>query len=352
MANLNDKFPTPRTPLADDWMYTVKVDGSEDGKSPISDINKLGADASKNLIIDGQFNHWDEGTSHTVSGYGSATMWAFAQVATTSPLMSRGEFPLGTENPKYFLNSQNNGITDTVIGLFTVYQKLPILRKISGKKITINFDAFGASGAGTIGVRVEQFFGTGGGESSPVSTSQEVSISGSGFENRTVTLDIPDISTKNIGANDDPYVALYFDIQVGSSYNIGYSLNPTYTGTLQISNVSLVEGTTAFSGPFPSAEEERARINYYYRKFAITGRWRSINIGDIFNTAQSFSAMITSPAFALSNGPDTAEASINAPIVVVSHDSTQTSIRFELTSSAAGADCYSIFKRVTLDSRL
>lgn len=47
-----------------------------------------------NLIIDGNFDHWFEGTSQTSAGYGSDTMWNNSNVGTTK-IHSRQTLALG-----------------------------------------------------------------------------------------------------------------------------------------------------------------------------------------------------------------------------------------------------------------
>lgn len=225
----------------------------------------VSADELNNLIIDGQFNHWDEGTSFTSSGY-TATMWRGGTAAVTSPTFDQRSFTLGQtdvpDSPKYYMEFGAASM-DAAASSNNLHQKVKDVTKLSGKTVTFSFWAKG-SVSGSIAVRSRQDFGTGGSPSSAVNIEGELVSITTSWAKYTVQITFPSVSGKTLGTNNDDYYMVIIERYLGTNYTGFYpsDINPTYSGTLSIANVALVEGTTAFAegSAWPTAEQERERI--------------------------------------------------------------------------------------------
>jgi hypothetical protein len=210
-------------------------------------------DASKNLIIDGQFNHWDEGTSFTVDGY-SSTVWRFSEGGGAATI-TRQAFTLGQtdvpDNPKYFLQHDQ---TSNGTGVEILSQRLINSTRFSGEALTQGFYAKVSSGTLDVTPAIRQNFGTGGSPSAEVETQASAAVTlTTSWQFFSTTITLPSVSGKTLGSNNDDYLEFVLLADDAAT-----------TFTAQLANISDVQGPTAFAGPWPTAEEERSRINPFF----------------------------------------------------------------------------------------
>ena len=97
--------------------------------------------AHENLIIDGDFNFWYEGTSQTSSGYGSDTMYANLHSGSTKTV-SRQAFTLGQtdvpHNPRYYSRTVVTSVAGASNYVIKII-KLEDVRRLSAKSISVSF---------------------------------------------------------------------------------------------------------------------------------------------------------------------------------------------------------------------
>ncbi len=236
--------------------------GSGDTSLPTS-----GAFMFRNKLINGNFDIWQRSTSQTGSGYGSADRWNCNNNGSTKTA-SLQSFTLGQTNvpgnPKYFMRhvvSSVAGVGNYVI----MFQPIEGVNTFSGKTITLSFWAK-ADANKNIAVELSQYFGSGGSPSAEVSGigSQLVSLTTS-WTKYSLTVNIPSTSGKTIGTNNDDYLRPIFWFNAGSNFNVRAANLGQQSGTFDISQVQLEEGTvsTSFEERHISIELQMC-YRYYY----------------------------------------------------------------------------------------
>lgn len=235
-----------------------------------------------NMLIDGKFDFWFEGTSHSSTGYGSATMWKLWMNQATGSL-SQQEFAQAQtdvpNNPTYFARSDFTSVSN-VSEYFTLLQNIEGVEQNSDKKVTLSFYAK-ADAPITIATEFRQDFGTGGTPSDNVTgigvEHYDLTTSWQKFQ---TTVSIPSISGKSLGTdNNDKLVVAFWFTQGGDYSDRGLTVG-TQSGIIDIANVKLEEGSVTTEGGWLSTDQEYLRTCRYYlksTKLGITetnsGRW-------------------------------------------------------------------------------
>jgi hypothetical protein len=182
----------------------------------------------ENRIINGAFDFWQRGTSHSTNGYGSADRWSLSFSGGTVT-MSRQAFTLGdtlgSNNPTYFLRQTVSGQTlSTQNAVFA--QAIEGVRSYAGQTITILGWARRSSGSGNMAVECYQFMGSGGSPSSDVPAIGVTTVTlTESFAPFVVTMNIPSISGKTLGTNNNDQLALNFWTSAGSGSNFNARSN-------------------------------------------------------------------------------------------------------------------------------
>jgi len=252
------KIAKPASPSTDDYL---RYNGSEWINYPLA-VN------TGNSIIDGNFNIWWEGISQTSSGYGSDTMWRNEHSGSTKT-HSRQSFVLGQTDvpgePTYFSRT----VVSSSIGAANYVrktQRMESVRKHAGKTVTISFYAK-ADAVKDIAIELVQNFGTGGTPSPQVTaigvTKKTLSTT---FEKYSLTVSIPSISGKSLGTNDDDYLELVIWFDAGTSYDGRTGTLGQQSGTFDMSQVKLEDGTVATSFEYEDQSVLREHVNRYYIK--------------------------------------------------------------------------------------
>ena len=220
----------------------------------------------RNRIINGNFDIWQRSTS-TTFGAGTAYVadrWNCGGAASTT--VSRQAFTLGQTDvpnePKYYLqsawtaNSQN----------YEVAQKIEGVRTLAGQKATVSFWIKRSSGTIGLGARLVQYFGTGGSPSATVITSLGTPTLTTSWQKLTYTVDVPSISGKTIGSNNDD--SLWFSLQV----------NNANTGTIQLAQVQVEKGNYATDFDHRTYGDELAKCQRYFHRIE-AGNGHVVGIG-------------------------------------------------------------------------
>lgn len=214
--------------------------------------------ALRNLLINGGFQFWQRATTQTTNAYGSDDRWQNTHFGSTKT-HSQQAFALGQTavpgEPQFFSRT----VVTSSAGAGHVVakqQRLEGVRTLAGRNARVSFWAK-ADASRQMAIDFLQRFGTGGSPSADVSGigAQKFSLSTS-WQRFTATVAIPSISGKTLGtgANDCVEFTLWFD--AGSSFNARTAALGQQSGTFDIANVQIEEGTeeTAFEARPPGLE--------------------------------------------------------------------------------------------------
>ena len=179
----------------------------------------------KNVIINGDFDIWQRGTSFTGSKY-TADRWDVVVSGTGTTTTTQQAFTLGQTDvpnePKYYLRIAKSSGVSGASGGDVLTQKVESVRTFAGQTATLSFYAK-ASESTTIDFFLKQHFGTGGSPSADVDqTPTGVSVTTS-WQKFTVTQAFPSISGKTIGSNNDDYLELIMRIDNGSDASVDFA---------------------------------------------------------------------------------------------------------------------------------
>ena len=200
----------------------------------------------RNGFINGNFDIWQRATSQSVSGYGSADRWQLALTGSTA-VMSRQTHTLGQtdvpNNPTYFLRAVVTSVANANnLALFR--QNIENVSRFAGQTVTISFYAK-ADAAKPISVEATQSFGTGGSPSAAVTGVGVKTTLSTAWARYTVQLAIPSIAGKTIGTNGDDYLQINFWLDAGSSFNTRTNTLGQQSGTFDISQIQIEQGSSA-----------------------------------------------------------------------------------------------------------
>jgi hypothetical protein len=220
--------------------------------------------AGKNKIINGDFRVWQRGNSFSLST-GATTFgpdrwfWVMPGGTTVSrQSFTPGSAPVPGHEGQFYVNT-----TLTANGQnYEMGQRVEDVRTFAGQRVTLSFWARSTAGVQPLGYALFQHFGTGG---SPSSMAQATEVTGSGpytpsasWQRYSYTFDLPSISGKTIGTNNDSYL-LVRPMQFTST---------TTNTSVDIWGVQLEAGSVAtpFSTATGTIQDELAACQrYYYR---------------------------------------------------------------------------------------
>jgi hypothetical protein len=292
--------------------------------------------APKNLIINGGFDVWQRATSQTSASYGSDDRWRNAQNGSTKA-HSRQALGLGNTNvagsPRYFSRTVVTSVAGA--GNFTIKtQRLEDVSKTAGKTVTVTFWAKADAGK-DIALELFQHFGSGGSPSSNVYvTSQTVSLTTS-WAKHSLTFDVPSVSGKTRGTNENDYLAVQFWFDAGSSFNSRTNTLGQQSGTFDIARVSLCEGdVTALDDPFEERTygEELALCQRYFTQMLIMHRFPATAASQMGGSNITFSTtMRAAPSLTFLSNSYT-----NNVVAVFLSQVTTSGAIFELQAQLAG----------------
>jgi hypothetical protein len=224
----------------------------------------------RNKIINGNFDIWQRGTS-LGSGTGArylADRFVNASVVSTYTV-SQQSFSNGQadvpNNPSYFHRTVVSSVAGN--GNYANFATtIESVKNLAGKTATLSFYAK-ADSSKSISIEFIQEFGTGGSPSSQVTGIgvQKLNLTSS-WQKFTVTANIPSIAGKTIGTNNNDYLAVAFWFDAGSDYNSRTNSLGQQSGTFDIAQVQLEEGSVATPFELRTIGTELALCQRYYEK--------------------------------------------------------------------------------------
>jgi hypothetical protein len=172
--------------------------------------------AGKNKVINGDFNIWQRGTSFAMStGVATYTADRMRSVMPSGATISRQTFTPGTapvagyEGQFYF-----NAVITSNAQNYEHGQFIENARTFAGQTVTFSFWARSTVGAQPMNVSMFQNFGTGGSPSSQVTISATSGTTPytptSSWVRYIYTFDVPSVSGKTFGTNNDSYLWVRF----------------------------------------------------------------------------------------------------------------------------------------------
>jgi hypothetical protein len=219
----------------------------------------------RNRIINGNFDIWQRGTSFSTQGY-TSDRWQLFITGTTCTL-SRQAFTLGqTEvplEPTYF----NRAAVTSSAGasnLCLVSQRIEDVRTLAGQDATVSFYAK-ADAAKPIALELTHFFGSGGSPSATVATigSQKFNLTTS-WQKFTATISIPSISGKTLGSDNNSRLQINLWLDAGSGLNANTDSLGQQSGTFDIAQVQVEQGSVATPFEARPIGVERSLCERYY----------------------------------------------------------------------------------------
>ena len=198
----------------------------------------------KNFIINGGFDIWQRGTSQTTHGYGSSDRWVnfnTGSTKTTSMQITNKTEPFNSI--KFCRN-----VVSSVAGAGNavgIQQRIEWVNTLHNKTCTLSFYAK-ADTTKNIAIDFVQYFGSGGTPSAIIEgiSATKIQITSS-WAKYTITANIPSIFGKSAGTdgNDSFWVRFWFD--AGIDFNTRTNSLGQQSGTFDIAQVQLEEGSVA-----------------------------------------------------------------------------------------------------------
>jgi len=242
----------------------------------VTDANTLGGQipdfysgrTMKNKLINGNFDIWQRGNTQTVSGYGSDDRWYNGSSGSTK-VHSQQAFTLGQVevpgNPTYFSRTVVTSVAGT--GNYCCKtQAIESVVTVSGKTVTLSFWAK-ADSIKSIGVEFLQCFGGGGSPSSTISGigTSVINLTAS-WKKYTVSAQIPSVLGKTLGTYNSDFLQVGFWFDAGTSLATRTNSLGQQSGTFDIAQVQLEEGSVATTFESRHIQQEIALCQRYYEK--------------------------------------------------------------------------------------
>lgn len=225
----------------------------------------------RNKLINGNFDIWQRGTSQTAAGYFSADRWNNSHVGS-SKTVSRQAFSVGQNvvsgNPTFFMRTVVTSVTGST-NYVVASQRIEDVTLFSGSQLTVTFWAK-ADANRNIATEHYQSFGTGGSPSADVTgISPQTFALTTSWQKFSYVINVPSVSGKTLGTNNDDYFQLMFWFDGGSSFNSRNNSLGQQSGTFDIARVSIVDGdATGENDPFSFRhyQQELALCQRYYEQ--------------------------------------------------------------------------------------
>jgi len=230
--------------------------------------------AGKNKIINGDF-YWNQRnfTSVTTSATYCFDRFRLSQgggtVTTTPQTFSPGAAPVAGYEARNFCQTVVSGQTGGS-ELASLIQNIEDVRTFAGQTVTFSFWIRVTSGSANISVELSQFFGTGGSPSSSVNTGSLKKAITTSWARYSFTLNVPSISGKTIGTNNDDCVTARVWFSAGPNFDsrsdsLGIQNNTFQTWGWQVEAGNVM---TPFQTASGSIGGELALCQRYFNRFS------------------------------------------------------------------------------------
>ena len=208
----------------------------------------------RNYLINGNFDKWDYATSQTASAYGSDNRWLNEHNGSskTHLQVACGDAERALFNAMYFSRNQVSSSSGST-NFITKDQKIENVNLLAGKTVTLSFWAKADTNR-NIAIEFVQYFGTGGSPSAGISGigSQLVALTTT-WKKFSITVTIPSIVGKTLGTDgvQTTYTALFIWLDAGSGLNNRTANLGQQSGTFDIAQVKIEDGSVATTGWHP-----------------------------------------------------------------------------------------------------
>lgn len=272
------KLTTARTiSMTGDVIGSASFDGSADISIPCTVSGGGGGGGSggwKNYLINGDFDVWQRGTNFNPVGPNAirytADRWQVSDAGEAFQITRNASSTFLSpipDAPNQYIQA-NMTTAAAGAGNFTVIdQKIPGLRKFSGKTLTLSFWVAGNTGR-PISSELIAEYGTGG---SPGATVTGLAINKTGnltttITKVTVTATMPAF-TGTYGTNGDDGLRVRFWLSAGSNYDSRTNtLGQMTTGVVVLTRVQLEAGSSATAADLRPYALELAMCQRFYEK--------------------------------------------------------------------------------------
>lgn len=224
----------------------------------------------RNAIINGDFRINQRGfSSVTTNGTYGFDRWRVGVGGNGTTTYSPVTFTPGnaisgyepTTHARIVTTGQSTSAVNSIL-----LQPIEDVRNFAGQTITISFWAKANSGTPKVAVELDQQFGTGG--STRVTTYvNQVTLSTS-WARYSVTVTVPSISGKTVGA--DSYLGLFLWVSAGTDFSARTNSLGIQTNTFDFWGVQVEKGTVATPFEQRTVQTELALCQRYYLK-EVTG---------------------------------------------------------------------------------
>ena len=217
--------------------------------------------SNRNVLINGNFDVWQRGTSGSSTVFFVADRWKNFGIGSSNSV-SQQTFIVGQtdvpDEPQFFHRSVVTSSAG-VGNLALTQQRIEDVRTFAGKTVTLSFWAK-ADSSKNIAVEFSQVFGAGGSAGVYGIGVQTCNLT-SAWQKFTVTASLPSVSGKTIAASSS--LDLDFWMDAGSDYNSRTNSLGQQSGTFDIAQVQLELGDTATPFEHRSYGQELALCQRY-----------------------------------------------------------------------------------------
>lgn len=254
------------------WIQTLA--GFTPTANGLTSINSGPLRGFTNQLINGNFDIWQLGTAaFTGTGY-FPDMWRYGAVGNTHSA-TRGSFvsgdalfdpTAGNVPAPFFLQDAITSVANVAnYSLWTSF--IEDVRRLAGKTVTVSFWARAAAGTPSIGVNLNQFFGTGGAPSAAVGTSGQAVTLSTTWTKYSRQFTLGSMSGKTLGTTANTSATeLNFWLDAGSNFSGQSGGIGQATKTVSIAQVQLEIGSTASMFEWRNPQVELALAERYYWK--------------------------------------------------------------------------------------
>lgn len=296
VASSGDFKADGTVPMTDD------LDMGGNGLVDVVSINGGQIAGFRNIIINGNFDIWQRGTS--LSGFGYlADRWQ-VQGAGSTFVQSRQTFALGQTDvprePEYF----HRTVVTSVAGAanYAVFvQRIEDVRTFAGQNVVLSFWAK-ANASKNACVEFVQLFGSGGSTQVNVSPSNTIALTTS-WQKFTVTKSIPSISGKTIGSDNNDCFIFHLWLDAGSNFNARLNSLGQQSGTFDIAQVQLEAGDNATPFEHRSIGQELALCQRYYETGTLKNYRTGMETGYLVASMTFRSVKRAAPSLVFSGAP-------------------------------------------------
>ena len=311
----------------------INANSITDDSITVDQIADTAVHGRRNRIINGDFQVWQRGTSSTTAGYSTADRFASAS-QNGAATFSQQSFTLGqTDVPGeprfYYRHNQTTAATDYHPN---IQQKIEGVRTLAGQTITLSLYAK-ASKSLTLKTNMAQNFGYGGSPSAGNTFVSAVTIGTltTSWQRITYTVDVPSISGKTLGTNNDDRLEVYLQ----------FPMSDTYTVDLALIQVEVGDKATPFEHRSYGEELSLCQRYFYSNVETFLGKPPASSTTQIATVIQYPVEMRANPSFSSSGTPKA------DPYIGPSITASSSSISFFNTSKLTAAIQISNFSGLT-----